>query len=108
MPLSDREQRILEEIERQFYEDDPAFAVSVSSTRLSGRRLTPRWGISGVAVGLIIMLVTFTWNPFIALGGFALMAVSLAWTLNSLRRKKGAPRSGRWGFLARRRPDSNG
>lgn len=108
MPLSDREQRILEEIERQFYEDDPAFAVSVSSTRLSRRRPTPRWAVTGVVAGLTIMLVAFTWNSFVALGGFVLMAVSLAWALTSLRRKKGAPRSGRWGFLARRRPDANG
>lgn len=108
MPLSDREQRILKEIERQFYEDDPDFAASVSRTRFKGRRAASGWGVTGAALGLAVMLVAFTWNSFVALGGFALMAVSLAWTLTSLRRGTGTPRVRRWSFLPRRRPDGNG
>ena len=36
MPLSDREQRILEEIEKNLYEEDPRFARAT-------RRTTPRF-----------------------------------------------------------------
>ena len=34
VPLSEDEQRILHEIERRFYESDPAFASQVSQTTL--------------------------------------------------------------------------
>ncbi|HSG78675.1 MAG TPA: DUF3040 domain-containing protein, partial [Acidimicrobiia bacterium] len=35
MPLDDREQRILEEIERQFYQEDPKLAETVRNTTLA-------------------------------------------------------------------------
>ena len=49
MPLDDREQRILEEIERQFYEDDPKLAETVRTASLasaSGRHL--KWAVLGL------------------------------------------------------------
>ena len=107
MPLNEHEQKILDEIERQFYEDDPDFATSVSSTRLRARNLQPKWGIATAVGGLAIMLVAFTWNSFIALGGFVLMAVSLAWTLTSIRRRAGGGAARRWRISPRRRDDLN-
>lgn len=38
MPLSDHEQRMLDEIERALYEDDPKFATSVNVSRIRRRR----------------------------------------------------------------------
>ena len=41
MPLNEREQRILEEIERQFYQEDPKLAQTVAKTTLES--VTRRW-----------------------------------------------------------------
>ena len=52
MPLDDREQRILEEIERQFYQEDPKLAQTVRRTTLAtvtARRV--RWASVALVVG---------------------------------------------------------
>ncbi|MDH3731491.1 MAG: DUF3040 domain-containing protein [Acidimicrobiia bacterium] len=90
MPLDDREQRILEEIERQFYEEDPKLAQTVRNTSLAtltARRV--RWASLGIAGGLIVMLVFFTSNRFIALAGFLVMTGATFWMVSSSRSKRG-------------------
>jgi len=90
MPLDDREQRILEEIERQFYEEDPKLAESVRTANLastSTRNL--KWAILAVAVGLGLMLGFFTRLTLVALGGFVVMVLSVAWIVAILRRRAG-------------------
>ena len=53
MPLSEDEQRILNQIEQQFYESDPAFAQQVSQTTLYRHAFgRVKWGILGLIVGL--------------------------------------------------------
>ena len=58
MPLSEHEQRLLEQIERALVDDDPKFA---SSVRTGDRRLKARrklqLGIALVVVGLAVMVV---------------------------------------------------
>ena len=100
MPLDEREQRILEEIEAQFYEDDPAFAQSVRDTTLkavTGRRV--RWAAVGFVVGLVVMLAMFTVNPIIALVGFVLMVASAVWIVTVLRRQRGGDGGSGVGWL---------
>ena len=61
MPLNEREQRILEEIERQFYQEDPKLAQTVAKTTLES--VTRRWNrvaAIGFVVGLFVMLTFFT------------------------------------------------
>lgn len=73
MPLSEHEQRILDDIERQLHEEDPRFARSVSSTTLTAhlaRRI--RWTAVGFVLGFA-MLMLFWLNTWIALIGFAVM-----------------------------------
>ncbi len=104
MPLDEREQRILEEIEAQFYQEDPGFAQAVRDTsldRIAGRRI--RWAILGAAAGLVLMLVFFTRNIYIAFGGFILMVGSVAWIVTALRRGGGAGQLGLDGWLDRAR-----
>lgn len=88
MPLDDREQQILKEIERQFYEEDPELANAVRT--ISGRRLR-RWAdrlaIAGIVVGIIILLTTFRFNPFLSLSGFLLIVISTTAVLRSNRRR---------------------
>lgn len=77
MPLDEREQQILEEIERQFRVEDPEFTRKTSSlSRLTQRNL--RLPVAGAAVGLLTLLVTFSFNTVLALGGFCLMVLSVS------------------------------
>ena len=59
MPLSEDEQRILQEIEQQLYASDPELAREVSSTtvyRHAGRNL--KWAALGFVGGLILMVAS--------------------------------------------------
>ena len=54
VPLSEDEQRILREIEKDFYDTDPEFAREVSETTLTRHALRNiRWAVLGGVVGLI-------------------------------------------------------
>jgi hypothetical protein len=90
MPLDDREQQILAEIERQFYEEDPDLAHAVRS--ISSRGLS-RWGgrmaIAGIVAGIVLLLATFRYNTFIALSGFLMIVVSTTAVLRGYRRRTG-------------------
>lgn len=83
MPLDDKEQRILAEIERQFYEEDPELARAVEKIERPSR-VGVRLSLLGVIVGLVIVIayVGITW---VAVGGFALLVASATSLVNSLR-----------------------
>ena len=83
MPLDDKEQRILEEIERQFYEEDPDLARAVKRIEKPSR-IGLRLSIVGVIAGLAIVIayVSVTW---IAVLGFALLVASATSLVNALR-----------------------
>lgn len=77
MPLSEDEQRILQEIERNFYDSDPAFAREVSSatlTRNAARNL--RWSVAGFVAGLVLLILLFTESVLFGFVGFAVMVAS--------------------------------
>jgi len=73
MPLSEYEQRVLEQMERQLTSDDPRLANTLQSR---GRRKVTRWALAGAgfAVGLGL-LVAGAQRPSLWLGviGFLLM-----------------------------------
>ncbi len=57
MPLSEDEQRILQEIEAQFYANDPQLAQQVSETTLyrhASRNI--KWAALGFVVGFVVLL----------------------------------------------------
>lgn len=86
MPLSDHEQRILEEIERKLREDDPRLAATVSRASVYShavRRI--RWGILGFFAGFV-MLMLFMLSLWVAIAGFGVMLVSALFVYHSLRR----------------------
>ena len=73
MPLSEDEQRILQEIEQQFYEHDPALAGEIGSTTLykhAGRNL--KWAAFGFVAGLAVV-IAFLANLLVAFVGFLVM-----------------------------------
>jgi len=98
MPLSDHEQRILEEIERQLYEQDPKFARNVASrARKTHSTRNLRRGIAVFALGFVALFGFFAW-PVLPLGvaAFLLMLSGATLAYNGARRS-GEERAARGG-----------
>ena len=75
MALSEHEQRLLEQIERALYAEDPKFASTVRGGRL--RKPTRRRRLQGVAlfvVGLVLLVVGVA-VPQLWLGNFPVLSV---------------------------------
>lgn len=86
MPLDDREQRILAEIERQFYEDDPELAAAVRNIDRS-RSFGIRLPLVGLIGGLAVVVAFFTSQTWVALAGFTVMVVSATSLVHELLRR---------------------
>jgi hypothetical protein len=85
MPLDEREQRILDEIERQFRKEDPDLVERVNTMPLAKLRSGGvRLAIAGVVLGLVLMLATFSISPFPAVIGFIIMVYSVTRLVSSL------------------------
>ncbi len=115
MPLSEHEQRLLEQIERALYAEDPKFASTVRGGRL--RKPTRRRRLQGVALfilGLLLLIVgvviqslhtgdTTVWLVVMSVAGFVVMLGGsvLAVTSTGTAAGRGAPESVQ-------EPDKNG
>ncbi len=88
MPLSDREQQILQEIEDQLYEQDPEFARGVSSTTLQVHLLrNVRRGIATFVAGFVVLVVFFFQTMLvIGVAAFLLMLAGAVYTYDNLRK----------------------
>jgi hypothetical protein len=89
VPLSEDEQRILQEIEQQFYETDPAFAREVGSTTLyrhAFRNL--KWATLGFVAGVVLLIWTLITTSFVVsfLCGFLVMLASALWFERNARK----------------------
>ncbi len=74
MPLSEEEQRILSQIEQQFYDSDPAFAQQVSQTTLYRHALRKiRWAAMALVGGLVFLVATLRIHWAVAFIGFVVM-----------------------------------
>ena len=76
VPLSEDEQRILHEIERSFYENDPEFARGVSTATLNqhtGRNT--RLSVFGFAAGLLLLLYSLDQMFWLSAVGFLLIQI---------------------------------
>ena len=104
MPLSEHEQRLLDQIERALYAEDPKFASSVRGARL--RRPSRRRRLQGIAlfvlgVALLVLGVILPLKPggvpVVSLLGFLVMFLGALLTLSAIRRggegEEGAPES---------------
>jgi hypothetical protein len=78
LPLSEHEQRLLDEIERALYAEDPKFASTVRATDLKAhrkRRLTRAGVLFVVGLGVLVAgVVTTQW--LVGVGGFGLMLLA--------------------------------
>ena len=74
MPLSEDEERILKDIEREFYENDPAFARGVGETTLyrhAWRNI--KLALAGFVLGLAVLVLALSVSYLFAFGGFLIM-----------------------------------
>lgn len=89
MPLSEYEQRVLEQMERALTSDDPRLANTLQS---SGRRSVLRYVLAGVGVvvGLLLLVIGVA-SPNILVGvvGFVLMFAGVVYAVVAPRRKSG-------------------
>lgn len=112
MPLDEREQRILDEIEKRLYEEDPKFQERVrKATQGSKGRILFRLAVVTFVLGLVVMLATFTSSRYLAGAGFVVMVASAGWiamTLRSRRIDQPGASVGSWldGFRQRWRRDN--
>ncbi|MGH2740704.1 MAG: DUF3040 domain-containing protein [Actinomycetota bacterium] len=93
--LSDHEQRVLEEIERQLELEDPRLAEAVSRTSLHAH-LARRVRLATLSfVAGFIMLMLFAVSVWVAIIGFAAMLASALFAYHQLRRISGSHARGR-------------
>ncbi len=87
MPLSEHEQRLLDEIEQALYAEDPKFASSVRSARPRSRtRVMLALSVVGVVIGLAIVLIGLTANVIlVGVVGFVLIVGSCVMAASALR-----------------------
>jgi hypothetical protein len=74
VPLSEDEERILQEIAQRFYEDDPTFAREVSETTLyrhTIRRM--KWALFGIVLGAVFLVVSLSTSYWVSFAGFLFM-----------------------------------
>lgn len=89
MPLSEDEQRILHEIEQQFYETDPAFAREVESTTLYRHAFRNiKWAMLGFLAGVAVLIWALLNGSVVVafVGGFLVMLGSAIWFEHNVRK----------------------
>lgn len=97
MPLSEHEQKLLEQLEKQLHEDDPKFANSMGSD--PGRSWSTRHVVIGVLcalAGVFLLLVGVTLqNIFVGVLGFVVMGGGVYFaTMRSSRGAAGSKAGG--------------
>jgi Protein of unknown function (DUF3040) len=87
VPLNENEERILQEIERQFHADDPKSAERIRSTSLPQYLARNcRWATLGLLVGLVILVVGFASSWIVGVFGFLIMVASTVVLIQNLRK----------------------
>jgi len=87
VPLSDHEQRLLDEIEQALYAEDPKFAASVRSARTRSRtRRSAALCVLGVVAGLALVLVGLITNVIVlSVIGFVFVVGSCGYAVQVVR-----------------------
>ena len=96
MPLSEHEQKMLDEMERQLFADDPRLARAFSprrTRRRSGRRIAI--GLAGVVVGLVVLVLAVA-LPAVWLGviAFLVMLAGAVYAVTTPVRRSGGDSDG--------------
>lgn len=89
MPLSEHEQRVLEQMEQALYAEDPRFATSlVGKSEARARRRRAALGLLVAIAGLgLVVLAVMTAQIWIGGLGFAAMVFGGVWAMTTPRSK---------------------
>ena len=93
MPLSEHEQRLLDQIERTLYQEDPKFASTVRQTdlRTHMKRRMRRAGLV-LALGFMIMISGLVISqPLVGVLGFVVMVGALLLAMTAWKRMGAGP-----------------
>jgi hypothetical protein len=86
MALNEHEQKILDEIERQLYEEDPKLADMVAkAVKGDATRWKMRLAVVAFLAGAVVMFASFTVSLVIAGLGFLVMVGSAGWIAYTVR-----------------------
>ena len=121
MPLSEHEQRMLDQIEQALYAEDPKFANTVRQTNpvVHHKRRIVKAGL-GFILGLVLLLAglllgssssssSMAVGVTVSVGGFLVMLACLLWGLNAWRRASvGGTAEAAAGDAKRRKGDRQG
>ncbi|MEU4574152.1 DUF3040 domain-containing protein [Nonomuraea sp. ATR24] len=91
MPLSEHEQRLLDQIEQALYAEDPKWAntVRISDPRSHYKRRLIKASV-GFALGVVLLMVGVVINLIpLGVGGFVVMLAACLWGLSSWKRMNG-------------------
>jgi hypothetical protein len=99
VPLSEHEQRLLEQIEQSLYAEDPKFARTVQGKNLhSLKRTRLLRAIAGLVVGVALLLagvITLTGHASLGIGlgvaGFLVMLTAAWYALSTRNRIRAVP-----------------
>jgi hypothetical protein len=87
VPLSEDEERILQEIAQRFYEDDPSFAREVSETTLYRHTVgRMKWAVVGLVAGAVFLVATLSTSYWLSFLGFVCMLGSALLFERNLRK----------------------
>jgi hypothetical protein len=93
VPLSEHEQRLLEQIERALYAEDPKFASTVSSTDLrTHARRRVRRALVLLVLGMVALLAgVMVPSTILGVAGFCVMLASAGFAAAQYKRLSGRP-----------------
>ncbi len=83
MPLSEHEQKLLEQMEQALYADDPKFASNLRSAGTGATRKRAALGVLAVLAGLGILVLGVATSPAIGVAGFIVMFIGAALTYSA-------------------------
>jgi Protein of unknown function (DUF3040) len=88
VPLSDNEQRLLEQMERALYAEDPKFASTMrGAARRSGSARRMMIGVGAVVLGLVLLIVGVVQQAVpLSVAGFISMLAGTAYAVSGHRR----------------------
>ena len=93
MPLSEQEQRLLEEMERSLYTNDSDFVATVGRTGRPNYTVTVL-GVLGALVGIAVVVTGVVLRvPLLGVAGFVVMLGGVLFAIAPPRRKGSAPAS---------------
>jgi hypothetical protein len=88
VPLSDNEQRLLEQMERALYAEDPKFASTMrGAARRSGSAHRLMIGVGGLTIGLVLLVVGVAQQlVLVGVAGFVCMLAGTAYAVSGHRK----------------------